>query len=769
METVFLCVILFMLLLAVFDLSVGVSNDAVNFLNSAIGTKAASFKRILAVASVGVFLGAAMSNGMMDIARHGIFRPEHFSYYELTCIFMAVMVADIIILDIFNTLGLPTSTTVSMVFELLGATFVVAVIKTAGDAGPGLSELLNTEKALTIILGIFLSVAIAFFFGIVVQFLSRLIFSFNFRSRLTWKIGLYGGVCATAILYFLLIKGTKNLTFMTPEVKMWIHTHTTSIVIGSLAGFTVLMQLLHFLRVNVLKVVVLMGTFALAMAFAGNDLVNFIGVPLSGLSAYRDFAANGGGDVHGFLMGSLNGPADTPIGFLIAAGCIMVVALATSKKAHNVSKTEIGLGSQQGGDEMFGSSRIARRLVRWTLSGLAWAGRVTPARVRRWVNGRFDTEESIMEPGASFDLIRGSVNLVLAGMLIALGTSLKLPLSTTFVTFMVAMGTSLADRAWGRESAVFRITGVISVIGGWFITAAAAFIGAGCIVAVMYWGGHYAMFALGVLTVVLIVHSNRRFGKKQDEEGGDTLFQTIITTEDKNRNWPLLMLYITEQQEAFLSFAGQSYRNITAAFISENPGALRKSETALAQQKNLLKSARRKETLCLRHLPHETAIEKSPWFYLSNNLCMSMLYNLRRINEVCKEHVENNFLPLPGRYTDEYHSLRACVGTLFDEVTAVMHSDDTESVKMLRRRCENIKDTVSGAYHRIQNHLHDGDPASMTVLFVYVNILQETQEMVSAIRKYLRAYAKLRDSGFRTRTGADPTPVPAHSAEDVRN
>ena len=751
MEILFLCVVIFLFLLAIFDLSVGVSNDAVNFLNSAIGSKAASFKRVLIVASVGVFIGAAMSNGMMDIARHGIFRPEYFSFYDLICIFMAVMVTDIILLDIFNNLGMPTSTTISMVFELLGATFVVAIIKMAGGADLGLSDLLNTEKALSVILGIFLSVAIAFFFGTVVQFISRTIFSFNYRSKLTWKIGIFGGICATAIVYFLLIKGIKDLSFMTPELKGWINSHTSLIIGGCFLIFTLLMQLLHFLKVNVLKVIVLMGTFSLAMAFAGNDLVNFIGVPLSGLASFQDYAANGGGDAHGFLMNSLNGPANTPVYFLIGAGVIMVVALATSKKAKNVTKTEIGLGSQQGGDEMFGSSRIARRLVRWTLSVLAWVRRVTPPRVRRWFNRRFNIDETIMDQGAAFDLIRGSVNLVLAGALIALGTSLKLPLSTTFVTFMVAMGTSLADRSWGRESAVFRITGVISVIGGWFITAGAAFIGAGVIVALMHFGGHWVIFALAVLTIYLLIRSNRRFKNKQETESSDALFQTIITTEDKTRTWPMLMLYIKEQQQDFLAFAENSYRDITAAFIAENSGALNKAESALAQRKNVLKNARRKETLCLRHVQHETAIEKSPWFYLSNNLCMSLLYNLRRINEVCKEHVENNFRPLPPRYTEEYELLRTRISILFNDTLEVMQSNDMQLIALLRRHCDEIKDSISAAYHRIQDHLREGDTASMTVLYVYVNILQETQEMVSSIRKYLRAFAKLRDSEFRTR------------------
>ncbi len=749
MDLLFLCVIIFLFLLAVFDLSVGVSNDAVNFLNSAIGSKAASFKRVLIIASIGVFIGAAMSNGMMDIARHGIFRPEHFSFYEIICILMAVMVTDIILLDIFNTLGMPTSTTVSMVFELMGATFVVALIKMAGGVGElGFNDLLNTEKALSVILGIFLSVAIAFVFGTIVQFLSRLVFSFEFKSRLKWKIGIFGGVCATAIVYFLIIKGAKDMSFMTPEVKRWISDNVCIIVGASFAFFTVLMQLLHALNVNVLKVIVLMGTFSLAMAFAGNDLVNFIGVPLTGLSAWQDYAANGGGDARGFFMDSLNGSADTPIWFLIGAGVVMVVALATSSKARNVAKTEIGLGSQGNGDEMFGSSRIARRLVRWTLSLLAVGRRVIPLRARKWINSRFVMDENTLEHGAAFDLIRGSINLVLAGALIALGTSLKLPLSTTFVTFMVAMGTSLADRAWGRESAVFRITGVISVIGGWFLTAGAAFIGAGIIVAAMYWGGHWVMFVLAVVTVCLIIRSNRRFRKKQAVETGDTMFQTILNTPDKAQAWDLLLLYMTDEQRKFMVYAGEKYISVTGAFIKDDVKTLNRAENSLQNQKRVLKNSRRKETLCLRQVSRETAIEKSAWFHLANNSCMSMLYNLRRINEICKEHVENNFHRLPTQYVDDFQAIRDRVATLFNDVLETIDSSDIEVVPTLRKRCDEIKDMIAGTYYKLYDHLHDGDTASMAVLYVYLNMLQETQEMVSSIRKYLRAFLKLHVVAF---------------------
>ena len=342
MDLLFLGIVIFLFLLAVFDLVVGVSNDAVNFLSSAVGSRAATFRRVIIVAAVGVFIGAAMSNGMMDVARHGIFRPENLSFYDLIAIFMAVMVTDVILLDVFNSLGMPTSTTVSLVFELLGSTFVVALFKIAAPGSElGMGDLLNTEKALSVILGIFLSVGIAFVFGTLVQYLTRLLFTFEYKSHLRWKAGLFGGVACTAIVYFMLLKGIKDLTVMTPELKAWIGSHSLLILGGCLVVFTLLTQLLHACKVNVFKVVVLLGTFSLAMAFAGNDLVNFVGVPLTSLAAYQDYTANGGGALHTFMMSSLNGPAQTPFYFLIGAGSIMVIALGTSRKARQVTQTTV--------------------------------------------------------------------------------------------------------------------------------------------------------------------------------------------------------------------------------------------------------------------------------------------------------------------------------------------------------------------------------------------------------------------------------------------
>ncbi len=744
MDILFLGIVIFLFLLAVFDLSVGVSNDAVNFLSSAVGSRAASFKRIIIVAAAGVFIGAAMSNGMMDVARHGIFRPENLSFYDVIAIFMAVMVTDVVLLDVFNSLGMPTSTTVSLVFELLGATFVVALFKMAAPENTlGVGDLLNTEKALSVILGIFLSVGIAFVFGTVVQFLSRLIFTFEFKSRLKWKVGLFGGIACTAIVYFMLLKGIKDLTIMTPELKEWIGSHSMLILGCCLVGFTLLMQLLYYLKVNVLKVIVLLGTFSLSMAFAGNDLVNFVGVPLTSLASYNDYIANGGGDLHGFMMSSLNGPASTPFYFLIGAGGIMVVALSTSKKARQVTQTTVGLSSKSQGDEMFGSSRLGRAIVRGALNTHQWVSAHTPRTVKAWIDRRMNTAVTQEEDGAAFDLIRGSVNLMLAAFLIAFGTSMKLPLSTTFVTFMVAMGTSLADRAWGRESAVFRVTGVISVIGGWFITAGVAFVGAGMVVCLMHLGGVPVMIAGGVIAIIVLIRSNMRFRKKQAEEERDSLFQTILATDNPAEVWSLLNVYINEKQRMFMEFAAGCFDNVTKGFMNDNSRLLSKSEKALSNEKGVLKSQRRRLTLCLRRVNPETAMEKQTWFHLSNNMAMSMVYCLIHINEVCKEHVDNNFRPLPG-------PLGQALGDVCDSIVAVLRDSETaidnnnpETIDLLRNRCSMIKDRLSYLTRDVYDLLQKGDTENMAVTYVYLNVLQETQEFVTSLRKLLRAIGKL--------------------------
>ena len=748
METIYLGLVIFLFMLAVFDLWVGVSNDAVNFLNSAIGAKAATFRTIMIIAAIGIFCGATMSSGMMDIARHGIFRPEQFYLNELMCIFIAVMVTDIILLDIFNSLGFPTSTTVSMVFSLLGGTTGLTIVKLAHDnTGLGFADLVNTEKALSVIIAIFVSVAIAFFFGTVVQFIARLIFTFNYKSHLKWRIGLFGGIAATAICYFMLVKGIRDMSFMTPDMQHYLDSHSMEFIVFGLIFFTLLMQILHWLKVNVFKVVVLLGTFALAMSFAGNDLVNFIGVPLAGFSSYQDYMAAGGGDVAQHAMGALNAPAHTPIYFLAIAGVVMVISLMTSKKAHNVVKTSVDLARQDVGDEMFGSSRMARSIVRATTTAFNTVISVTPMPIRAWVRKRFNQDEIILANGAAFDLVRASVNLVLAGLLIALGTSLKLPLSTTYVAFMVAMGSSLADRAWGRESAVFRITGVLSVIGGWFITAGAAFLFCFTITLIMYFGGTVAIVAMIVIAIVRLIYSHKKYNKKLKAEIPDDLFRRIVASKDKKATLNLLCQHIADNQSLYLDFVINTYTQITDGFVNDDLRSLRRADSALRTEKSALKKMRRKEMVGMQRIDKEIAIEKNTWFHLGSNSCQQIMYCLRRICEPCEEHVDNNFKPMPKELVKEFIPLRDTLVYLLKRTHDVIDGAHYEEVDEIRAECDRLKEALSRTRKLQMNRMQD-EKSNLTVSYVYLNILQETQELVSSLRHLLRAARRFQTNEY---------------------
>ncbi|MDF1574211.1 MAG: inorganic phosphate transporter [Bacteroidales bacterium] len=524
MEAYYILIVAVLFLLAVSDLVVGVSNDAVNFLNSAIGSKAAPFKIILTIAAAGVLVGAVFSNGMMEVARKGIFNPQFFAFNEIMIIFLAVMLTDILLLDFFNTIGLPTSTTVSIVFEILGAAVSVAIYKVSRsvDGLYQISDYINVESSVMIIAGIFLSVVIAFSVGTIIQWIVRLAFSFNVKKTLKYWTGVWGGFAITAIFFFLLIKGAKGSTLISAEMLENIQEHTTRVMLISFVGWTLLFQLLTmFTRVNVLKITVLVGTFALAMAFAGNDLVNFIGVPLAGFESFKAFMASGNGDPSGFMMTALQEKVNTPLYFLIAAGLIMVLTLRFSKKARSVTATTIDLSRQGEGSERFASSSLARFLVRRAMETSHGIARITPSKVVSFVQSRFDSEKNqpVKDEKLAFDLIRASVNLVVASILISIGTFLKLPLSTTYVTFMVAMGTSLADGAWGRESAVYRITGVLTVIGGWFFTAFSAFLASFLIASLIFFGKLPVILILIVLAIFILLRTHafhkRRSAKRE--------------------------------------------------------------------------------------------------------------------------------------------------------------------------------------------------------------------------------------------------------------
>ena len=744
MEIVYFSFIVFLFMLAVFDLVVGVSNDAVNFLNSAIGAKVARFRTILIIASIGVFVGATMSNGMMDIARHGIFQPQMFSFNDLLCIFLAVMVTDVVLLDVFNTLGMPTSTTDSMVFELLGGTFILSLLKIATDETGllGFADLLNTDKALSVILGIFLSVAVAFIFGTVVQWLSRLIFTFNYTSKLKWKIGLFGGIATTCILYFALLKGLKDSSFMTPEYNAWIKENTMYLVGGCFVVSTVLMQVFHWCKINVFKIVIFMGTFALALAFAGNDLVNFVGVPLAAYSAYQDFAANGAGQADTFMMSSLNENAKTPFIFLFLSGVVMVYALATSKKAQNVVKTSVYLSRQDEGEEMFGSSRVARSIVRGANNVNEFFSKYTPKPLVRWIDARFNKDEAILAQGAAFDLVRASINLVLSGLLIALGTSLKLPLSTTYVTFIVAMGSSLADRAWSRESAVFRITGVLNVIGGWFLTAGIAFSACALVTIAMYYGGAVVMALFVFVAVFILIKSNFSTKRKDETDYEEQLFKGIMNAKDKAECWGLLKKHVCATQQEMLDFVWKTYEDVVNGFVDEDLKTLRRAVKRIDAEKSRRKKLRQRELVGMRRIDKRISLEKNTWFHLASNSGEQMLYCLKRMSDPCKEHVDNNFNPLSRECIEEILPVKKKIVDYLMRSERIVEDRDYEHIDALLAEEEAYKQQLSemrrAQEDRIQMDLSQG----LKVSLVYLNLLQETQELLSDLRHYLRAFKR---------------------------
>ena len=681
METFYLFLVIFLFVLAIVDLSVGVSNDAVNFLNSAIGARAASFKVIIAIAAVGVFVGAALSNGMMDIARHGIYQPQHFYFSEIMCILAAVMLTDVVLLDIFNSLGMPTSTTVSMVFELVGGTVAIALVKIASSSGAlQLGDLLNTEKAFTVILGIFLSVAIAFFFGVIVQYLSRILFSFNYKKSSKYFIGLFGGLAATSIIYFMLIKGLKTSSFMTGEFKDMVYANTGMIVLGCMVFFTILMQVLHWLKVNVFKVVILMGTFALALAFAGNDLVNFIGVPLAG-------------------------------------------------------------------EESFGTSPVARVLVRNCSNISATILSIVPTPVKNWIDSRFDQSEMIMDDKASFDLVRASVNVVLSGLLIALGTSLKLPLSTTYVAFMVAMGTSLADRAWGRESAVYRITGVLSVIGGWFITAGAAFTICFIVALLIYWGGIPALVAMIGLAIYSLVRSHfaykAKLRKEALKEEVNSTVSKLRKATDTREALALFREHSREELQSDLDFTAEVFGKAVNGFMNENLRELRKVLTAVEEKKIHLKQVKRVGTLGVTQLDHDIAVEKGLYYYQGNDFASEIIFSIRRLAEPMKDHIDNNFSPLSPVQKDDFGKVSEQIISFLRNCATMIRKNDyigfeeliAESITLMNQ----LTALKKGELKRIQ-----GQSGSTKVSMVYLNMVQEAQNVVSFTANLLKVCWKFK-------------------------
>ena len=742
MDFFYLGILIFLFVLATFDLSVGVANDAVNFLSPAVGAKAAKFRTILIVAAVGIFVGASTSSGMMDIARHGVLNPHYYTLSDVMCIFLGVAATDVILLDIFNTLGMPTSTTVSMVFGLLGGSTALAFSKIL-SGGLTYAQLINTDKALSVIIGIFLSVAIAFVFGLVVMWIARVVFTFHYKKHLRYSIAIFGGLSVTSIFYFLLVSGLRTSPVLaaigwTPD---WIDHNRLNILLISFCSFTVLMEILHLLKVNIFRIVVLFGTFALAMAFAGNDLVNFIGTPLAGLESFLDFTANGGSHTPDtYIVSVLAGESHLPFKhlFLIAAGVIMTVAISTSKKAHKVVETTVNLSRQDESEEVFSSSRLARRTVRAVLNTTNAISGHVPACVTNWINTRFDREGTELEEGAAFDQVRAAVNLVLAGLLIVVGTTLQLPLSTTYVAFMVAMGSSLADRAWGRETAVYRITGVITVIGGWFITAGAAFIVSFLIATFNHWGGFIAMIMVMGIVAFVVISNNRRFKQKSEQDTVDLVFRQLVRCHDKAETWQLLLKHVRGTQDDVFNFTRKTFRNITQGLMHENIRQLRTASHDIESEKNIWKRYRRKEIIGMRKVDYLVAVEKNTWFHLGCNNATQIIYGLKRMLEPCVEHVDNNFNPLPQNYIDEFIPVCNDVDKFLEGAQRMITSGNFEGADELLVQGNAVKSRISQIRHSQQDRIQRED-SNIKVALLYLSTLQETQELMSAARHILRA------------------------------
>lgn len=735
---IYLILVVVLFALAISDLVVGVSNDAVNFLNSAIGAKVAPFRIIILVAALGVLLGATFSGGMMEVARNGIFHPQHFFFDEIMIIFLAVMITDVILLDLFNTFGMPTSTTVSIVFELLGAAVAVSLIKLNSgsqeivtDGGltkiAEMGDYINTEKALGIISGILLSVVIAFSVGALVQWLSRMLFSFNYQKRMRYFGSIYGGLAITAIVYFMLIKGVKGASFMDDATKEAIKENTLLIMGVCFVGLTVLFQLFTwFVKLNVLKVVVLVGTFALAMAFAGNDLVNFIGVPLAGFESYKDFVAAGASDPSGHAMVMLSGKVKTDTYMLIIAGLIMVATLWLSRKARSVTKTSVDLSRQDEGDERFGSSLFARSLVRTSRNMGKSIGHVIPKSVKSIVNRQFEQSQSETKvtDAPSFDMIRASVNLLVASVLIAFATSLKLPLSTTYVTFMVAMGTSLTDRAWGRDSAVYRITGVLSVIGGWFFTALMAFTVAFVFALLISWGGVAAIIGLILIAFFMVIRTHaihKKRVEKDEENKKDSAFEDVVYPEDIRDKCTGNVVDIIENVK-------RVYVDSMVALIAEDRKTLKQKAKEVMEINE--------HTKHLKDLAHITISKLQEESVLTSHYYVQVLDYLREtahcltyIVQPSLKHVDNNHSGLSQPQAKDLREVVSSVNNIMSEIIISIKEGNYSTIDVSIQQQQELLVLIQETHKKQIKRIKSGQ-AKTKVSVLYLNILHETKNML---------------------------------------
>ncbi len=752
MENIYIYMLAALAILAIADLVVGVSNDAVNFLNSAIGSKAVSFKTIMIVASIGVAVGAMTSSGMMEVARKGIFNPGEFMFDEIMIIFMAVMLTDILLLDFFNTLGLPTSTTVSIVFELLGASVAIAVIKIYSDSGQSIldiSNYINNSKAIEIILGILLSVVVAFTIGAVVQYVSRMLLSFRFSEKPVWFGAVFSGVALSAIMYFILIKGLKNATFISSDIITYFNENLLATLGLSFVFWTLLsIILMGLIKINIYKLIIIVGTFALAVAFAGNDLVNFIGVPIAAYNSYESWVASGVNPSE-FGMASLAQKVPTQPYLLLIAGLVMVLTLWFSSKAKAVVKTSVDLSRQDEVKERFEPNFLSRNIVRLTIGLSDSINKMLPQGYLSLAEKQFvkPKKKAIVkaQDRPAFDLVRAAVNLMVASVLISIATSMKLPLSTTYVTFMVAMGTSLADRAWDSESAVYRVAGVLNVIGGWFFTAISAFIAAGIMACLLYYGGVFALITLFIVAIFLlirnyIVHRNRnRIQREEDrlEKAESSSTQGVIHESAKN------IATVVKRGNGI-------YTSAINGLATQNLQQLKKNRKTVETLADEIDELRDNIFYFIKNLD-EPSLAASNFYINILRYLQDMIQSLEYISKASHKHVNNNHKKLKFSQIKELKDLDKHIEVMFNDIQNAFTSYSFEHIGTIISEKTEVLNLVQEKIQRQveRTRTDESSPKNTTLYFA---LLLETKDLVNATMNLLDEYFGAHDSSVEPAT-----------------
>lgn len=753
MEDVYILMLLILFALAITDLIVGVSNDAVNFLNSAIGSKVLPLRTILIVASFGVVTGAIFSSGLMEVAREGIFVPGNFYFEEIMIIFMAVMIADIILLDFFNSKGLPTSTTVSIVFELLGAAVCISLLKIYYSSGEynTLLSYINTSKAFQIILGILLSIILAFSLGAFVQYFSRLIFSFQYEKKMKYVGAIFGGVSLTALVYFILIRGLSSISFVPEEVIDFIAGNNLIIISVSFLLLTLISHLvIKVLKVNILKIIIVIGTFALALAFAGNDLVNFIGVPIAAWQSFEIWhsAYQASGVLPSqLLMSGLSEEVSTPIIILILAGMVMVVTLWFSKKAMKVTDTEIDLGRQGRGDERFSANFFSRSIVRYSILVGNVFQTVIPTSLNQRMNSNFAKEissEVKKEPDApSFDMVRASVNLVVASVLISIATNLKLPLSTTYVTFMVAMGTSFADGAWNRDRAVFRVAGVLNVIGSWFLTACLAFLGAALLALLIYFGGIIAIGLLVFLTVFLIVRSTILHARELKEKKEQKRFKRsdIMTINE-------ITIESSQNISSVIGGINKMYTRTVDNLGLHDLNKLKKNSRRVKKLENEIDELKGNIFYFIKSLDDDS-VEAGKFYILILDHLQDMVQSIGFITRNSYNHVQNNHKNLKFNQIRDLKGVDKKIQSLFDDIENIFDTHSFGNIDKVISEKQQLLENVSELIQKQIERIRTTETSPMNSK-LYFGLLLETKDLISSTMSLLQLFQEFHKEARQT-------------------